>query len=183
MGWFQNAGDAARPVLSVNGVFPHAARTKMEKEEGELSPNGTNGDFQLDNFATAKPKDDNEEDSENASEAGDDVSGSDSANEECFQEEHDDEEDDDVKAESEGEADVADATSSLPLPGRFLLNVKPLAKLVALASSNKERKDFRIFYGNDTFYLLFRLHQVRNFFLFYDIYYVYIVIIIIIIKP
>lgn len=156
----ENAGDAARPVLSVNGVFPHAARTKMEKEEGELSPNGTNGDFQLDNFATAKPKDDNEEDSENASEAGDDVSGSDSANEECFQEEHDDEEDDDVKAESEGEADVADATSSLPLPGRFLLNVKPLAKLVALASSNKERKDFRIFYGNDTFYLLFRLHQM-----------------------
>ena len=190
---------------------------KVEREEGELSPNG---DFEEDNFvcfeATAadvpKVKDssairqyqvrtgeeacgeaavendadaDDEgeesaqrstEDSENASEAGEDVSVSESADgEECSREDHEEEEEDadhddqDAKAESKGEAEgMADAhdlegeISSLSFPERFLHTVKPLAKLVPSAVPDREDKDSRIFYGNDSFYVLFRLHQVRH---------------------
>lgn len=108
------------------------------------------------------------EDSENASENGD-VSGSESGDaEECSREEHEedgDHDEHDAKAESEGEAEgMADAhdvegDGSLPLSERFLLTVKPLAKHVPLALHDKE-KDSRVFYGNDSFYVLFRLHQV-----------------------
>lgn len=109
------------------------------------------------------------EDSENASENGD-VSGSESGDaEECSREEHEedgDHDEHDTKAESEGEAEgMADAHdvegdgTSLPLSERFLLTVKPLAKHVPPALHDKE-KDSRVFYGNDSFYVLFRLHQV-----------------------
>lgn len=109
------------------------------------------------------------EDSENASENGD-VSGSESGDaEECSREEHEedgDHDDHDTKAESEGEAEgMADAHdvegdgTSLPISDRFLLTVKPLAKHVPPALHDKE-KDSRVFYGNDSFYVLFRLHQV-----------------------
>ncbi|KAI4314256.1 hypothetical protein L6164_027183 [Bauhinia variegata] len=99
------------------------------------------------------------EDSENASENGD-VSGSESADgEECSREERDN------KAESEGEAEgMADANdvegdgTLLPFSERFLRTVKPLAKYVPPALHEKER-DSRVFYGNDSFYVLFRLHQ------------------------
>ncbi|XP_010936783.1 paired amphipathic helix protein Sin3-like 4 [Elaeis guineensis] len=190
---------------------------KVEREEGELSPNG---DFEEDNFvafedstidAVPKPKDgstsrqyqvrpgeveaccgeaagendadaDDEgeesaqrstEDSENASEAGDDVSGSESGDgEECSREDHEEEEEDadhddqDAKAESEGEAEgMADANdaegeiTSLPFSERFLHMVKPLAKHVPAALRDKEDKCLTIFYGNDSFYVLLRLHQ------------------------
>ncbi|KAG1342737.1 hypothetical protein COCNU_05G009660 [Cocos nucifera] len=190
---------------------------KVEREEGELSPNG---DFEEDNFvafedstmdAVPKPKDgstsrqyqvrpggveaccgeaagendadaDDEgeesaqrstEDSENASEAGDDVSGSESGDgEECSREDHEEEEEDgdhddqDAKAESEGEAEgMADANdaegeiTSLPFSERFLHTVKPLAKHVPAALRDKEDKCLTIFYGNDSFYVLLRLHQ------------------------
>ncbi|XP_010255489.1 PREDICTED: paired amphipathic helix protein Sin3-like 4 isoform X2 [Nelumbo nucifera] len=111
------------------------------------------------------------EDSENASEAGD-VSGSESGDgEECSHEDHEEEEDvdhdeHDNKAESEGEAEgMADAhdvegdSISLPFSERFLMRVKPLAKYVPSVLQDKEKKDSRIFYGNDSFYVLFRLHQ------------------------
>ncbi|XP_016647559.1 PREDICTED: paired amphipathic helix protein Sin3-like 4 isoform X1 [Prunus mume] len=216
-------GDSTRPVISSNGAIGEgtkglryleesARHFKIEREEGEISPNG---DFEEDNFANyreaglgavQKPKDgvvgrqyqarhaeeeicggetggendadaDDEgeesaqrssEDSENASENGD-VSGSESGDgEECSREEREEDGDNDehdTKAESEGEAEgMADAHDvegdgiSLPLSERFLLTVKPLAKHVPSALHDKE-KDSRVFYGNDSFYVLFRLHQ------------------------
>lgn len=184
---------------------------KIEREEGELSPNG---DFEEDNFAvygdagaeaTQKSKDDgvsrqyqarhggedvgcrevggeneadaddegedspqrSSEDSENASENGE-VSGSESGDaEDCSREEHEEDAEHDNKAESEGEAEgMADAHDvegdgiSLPFSERFLLTVKPLAKHVSPSLHDKQ-KDSRVFYGNDSFYVLFRLHQVR----------------------
>ncbi|XP_048318177.1 paired amphipathic helix protein Sin3-like 4 isoform X1 [Ziziphus jujuba] len=216
-------GDSTRPVISSNGAITEGTKTqryheesvghfKVEREEGELSPNG---DFEEDNFANygeagleavhkakdgslnrqyqsrhgeeevccgeaggendADADDEGEEsaqrsseDSENASENGD-VSGSESGDaEECSREEHEedgDHDEHDTKAESEGEAEgMADAHdvegdgTSLPLSERFLLTVKPLAKHVPPALHDKE-KDSRVFYGNDSFYVLFRLHQ------------------------
>ncbi|KAK9707311.1 hypothetical protein RND81_07G188400 [Saponaria officinalis] len=70
----------------------------------------------------------------------------------------------DNKAESEGEAEgMADAHeegdgSLLPPSERFLNTVKPVAKHVP-ASINERIKGSRVFYGNDNFYVLFRLHQ------------------------
>ncbi|RRT85532.1 hypothetical protein B296_00006550 [Ensete ventricosum] len=115
--------------------------------------------------------------SENASEAGEDVSGSESGDGgECSREDHEEEEDDaenddqDGKAESEGEAegmtDTHDAEgeiTSLPFSERILHTVKPLARHVPAALHNKEDKYSRIFYGNDSFYVLFRLHQLMEY--------------------
>ncbi|XP_031274590.1 LOW QUALITY PROTEIN: paired amphipathic helix protein Sin3-like 2 [Pistacia vera] len=207
--------DLTKPALMANGVFKDGAKvskyreesigpSKIEKEEGELSPNG---DFEEDNFGVyrdtgmkAMPKakqgvesrqykaaneeglrsqnaggendaDADDEDSENASEAGDEASGSESAGDECSREEHEEEEDAehdeaDGKAESEGEADgladqhfVGGDSMSLPFSECFLLSVKPLAKYVPAASLDEDRKSCQVFYGNDDFYVLFRLHQ------------------------
>jgi paired amphipathic helix protein Sin3a len=216
-------GDSTKPIISTNGMTSDGVHRyheesvghfKVEREEGELSPNG---DFEEDNFAVyrdaglevvhkakdgavsrqyptrhgeedmccgeaggendADADDEGEEsaqrsseDTENASENGD-VSGSESADgEECSREEHEedgDHDEHDNKAESEGEAEgMADAHdvegdgTSLPYSERFLLTVKPLAKHVPSALHEKE-KDSRVFYGNDSFYVLLRLHQVR----------------------
>lgn len=203
---------AAPPVPVVNGVLVENSKVKsneessvpckVEKEEGELSPNA---DSEEDNFvaygdsnAQSNQNDDrrkyesrngedehrpeaggdndadaDDEDSENVSEAGEDVSGSESAGDECSREDHEEEdmEHDDVdgKAESEGEAEGmcdADAQtgvdgSSLPLSERFLSTVKPLTKHVSAVSFVEDVKDSRVFYGNDDFFVLFRLHQVR----------------------
>ncbi|KAL2505092.1 Paired amphipathic helix protein Sin3-like 2 [Abeliophyllum distichum] len=112
-----------------------------------------------------------DEDSENVSEAGEDVSGSESAADECSREEHEEEEDGehdelDGKAESEGEAENTSEVHCiggdgvlLPQSDRFLLTCKPLPKHVASTSIGDDKKDQRVFYGNDTFYVLFRLHQ------------------------
>lgn len=109
------------------------------------------------------------EDSENASDAGEEVSGSESGDGEgCSKEDHDEEEDadHDVKAESEGEAEgMADAHDEegdgmiLPYTERFLRTVKPLAKRVSPSVSDDKTIVSRVFYGNDSFYVLFRLHQ------------------------
>ncbi|PSR88338.1 Paired amphipathic helix protein Sin3-like [Actinidia chinensis var. chinensis] len=215
-------GDCTIPASSSNGAIVEGTKahryheesfghSKIEREEGELSPNG---DFEEDNFAAygdgdvegaRKLKDssasrqyqnengenigcveaggqndvdaDDEgeespqrssEDSENASENGD-VSASGSADgEDCSHEEREedgDHDDNDNKAESEGEAegmdDAHDAEgdgSLLPFSERFRITVKPLTKRVPLALHGKE-KGSRIFYGNDSFYVLFRLHQ------------------------
>ncbi|KAF8399358.1 hypothetical protein HHK36_015223 [Tetracentron sinense] len=222
-------GDSTKPIISANGGITEGAKVhryreesvglfKMEREEGELSPNG---DFEEDNFvvygdagmvAVPKAKDstasrkyqarhgeeeeiccreaggendadaDDEgeesaqrstEDSDNASEAGEDVSGSESGDgEECSHEEHEEDEEDvdreehEGKVESEGEAegmaDVHDVEGDgmlLPFSERFLLTVKPLAKHVPSVLYDQEKRDSRIFYGNDSFYVLFRLHQ------------------------
>ncbi|KAK9090560.1 hypothetical protein Sjap_023737 [Stephania japonica] len=185
---------------------------KIEREEGELSPNG---DYEEHNFAAygdsatipnaiddaasrpyqAKHGEDascadvrgendtdaddegegeesalrSTENSENALEAGEDGLGSESGDgEECSHEDHEKEEgvDHDAKAESEGEAEgMADAHDVdrhgmvLPFSERFLTRVKPLAKYIPPALYNNKKKESRIFYGNDSLYVLFRLHQ------------------------
>lgn len=208
---FFQGGGAAKPALLANGDSSISQEgpvepTKIEKEEGELSPTG---DFEEDNFGVpgdagmrAVPKanhdvesrqnqsgngeefccqeagvendaDADDENSENVSEAGEDVSGSESAGDECSRGEHGEEEDaehDEVdgKAESEGEAEgMTDAhftggdSMALPPSERHLLSVRPLAKHVSVTLL-EGRKEARVFYGNDDFYVLFRLHQVRE---------------------
>ncbi|GAB4827456.1 hypothetical protein Ancab_034340 [Ancistrocladus abbreviatus] len=169
-------------------VEEHVGLSKTEKEEGELSPNGDFeednsalcGDAVMqivpkagdrEDAAVENDADADDEDSENASEAGNDVSGSESPGDECSREEH--EEEDDVerdeldgKAESEGEAEgMADVhyvggDGTVPSSECFLLNVKPLAKYVSSVTQNSDKKDSQIFYGNDNFYALFRLHHI-----------------------
>jgi paired amphipathic helix protein Sin3a len=161
---------AEKPVSSSNGGF------KIEREEGELSPTG---DFE-DNFAAYRDSDtaetahkttDADEDGEESgqrssddSENGD-ASGSESADGE--DEEHEDEEEDaDNKVESEGEADgMADANDDvdgdgilLPLSEKSLKTVKPLTKHIPSTLLDKEN-GYRVFYANDSFYVLFRLHR------------------------
>ncbi|GMI68431.1 SIN3-like 2 [Hibiscus trionum] len=203
-------GDVAKRVLLANGVptdgsnasryhGESASPSKIEKEEGELSPNG---DFEEDNFVAygdtglkAVPKanrgsetrqyrsvngkelnykdaggenDADDEDSENASEAGNCASGSESAGDECSHEEEEEVDHDEVdcKAESEGEAEgmadthvVGDCTS-LSISERCLFTVKPLAKHVPPLLPEEARNSSCIFYANDDFYVLFRLHQI-----------------------
>ncbi|KAK8655383.1 hypothetical protein V6N13_107963 [Hibiscus sabdariffa] len=211
-------GGCSRPILIGNGTMTEGTKShrynkesvgqlKVEREEGELSPNG---DFEEDNFAeyveaglktALKVKDgaanrqyqrhgeeevcgreaggendaDDEgdesaqrtsEDSENASENGE-VFGSDSGEGESREEQEDDIDHDehDNKVESEGEAEgMADAHdvegdgTLLPFSERFLLTVKPLAKHV-FSALHENKKDSQVFYGNDSFYVIFRLHQ------------------------
>lgn len=109
------------------------------------------------------------EDSENGSENCD-ISGTESVDgEDSTREGQEDRghHDHDSKVESEGEAEGMDDAHSaeddgtiLPFSERFLLNVKPLAKYIPLALRD-EKNNSRIFYGNDSFYVLFRLHRVR----------------------
>ncbi|CAJ2665561.1 unnamed protein product [Trifolium pratense] len=196
--------DIAAPVPPVaNGMLVESSKVKsheessvpckVEKEEGELSPNA---DSDEDNFVAYEDSnvqskhnvdsskyeskngeaggendaDADDEDSENVSEAGEDVSGSESADDEGFRGDHEEEdiEHDDVdgKAESEGEAEGTSDTqtrgdgSPLTLSERFLSTVKPLTKHVSAVSFVEDMKDSRVFYGNDDFYALFRLHQI-----------------------
>ncbi|KAI3720274.1 hypothetical protein L6452_21187 [Arctium lappa] len=188
-----NAGGSTQPDSSLNEAIVGSGRIKrrhsdtgaelkIEREEGELSPNG---DFEEDNFAAFRDTgtivrkenyrhrypeggleneadDEGEEsahrsscDSENAFENGD-GSGSETAEvEDRSPEEHDGVHDN--KAESEGEAEEGEETV-LPFSERFLETVKPLTKYVPGVSHNQE-DDPRVFYGNDAFYVFFRLHQ------------------------
>ncbi|KAL6567760.1 hypothetical protein OROGR_001428 [Orobanche gracilis] len=140
------------------------ASSKHEREEGELSPNRIFEEMCIEQAPAetdAIAEDEGEEsvqgssDSENASEKGD-VSASESANgEECSPEEPDDDENDNKGDESEGEVDVCENDWTVQLSDHFLRTVKPLAIKVP---AGKE-ENFQIFYGNDSFYLLFRLHQ------------------------
>ena len=159
----------------------------VEKEEGELSPNG---DFEEDASVAERSAettrheartgedtscqhvrendaDADDENSENVSEAGEDVSGSESAADEHSREEEDgDHDENDCKGESECEAEgLDDAVTEedgllSPPSDRFVLTSKPLAKRVASALRDTA-KGSKVFYGNDAFYVLFRLHQVR----------------------
>ncbi|WOG93367.1 hypothetical protein DCAR_0312651 [Daucus carota subsp. sativus] len=158
----------------------------VEKEEGELSPNG---DFEEDASVAERSAettrheartgedtscqhvrendaDADDENSENVSEAGEDVSGSESAADEHSREEEDgDHDENDCKGESECEAEgLDDAVTEedgllSPPSDRFVLTSKPLAKRVASALRDTA-KGSKVFYGNDAFYVLFRLHQI-----------------------
>ncbi|KAL9682511.1 hypothetical protein QQ045_014311 [Rhodiola kirilowii] len=174
----------------------HAASSvamNFEKEEGELSPTGDSEDdvprspvedhdVKNHNYEVGEAicsqdlveendADADDEDSENASMAGE-VSVSESAGEECSHEERDEAEgaehdETDGKIESEGEAEGRDEANFVggdgampPLSERFLLNVKPLAKYVPMEALEKAKKDSLVFYGNDNYYVLLRLHQM-----------------------
>ncbi|VYS66870.1 unnamed protein product [Arabidopsis thaliana] len=161
--------------------------SKIEKEEGELSPVGDSED----NFvvyedrelkATAKTEhsveaegendeDADDEDGDDASEAGEDASGTESIGDECSQDDNGVEEEGehdeiDGKAESEGEAEEMEShliedKGLFPSSERVLLSVKPLSKHIAAAALvDEKKKDSRVFYGNDDFYVLFRLHRI-----------------------
>ncbi|XP_023760329.1 paired amphipathic helix protein Sin3-like 2 [Lactuca sativa] len=164
-------------ITAANGGGLNEA-AKIEKEEGELSPNN---DFDEGNFVRYGDNNSHrggggggdDEDSVNVSEGGGDVSGSESAADDCSQEDHeegddlDGDGDGDGKAESEGEAEGVEEDGGggdltiLPPSEQFLSTAKPLAKRVAAPlCDNGEIKDLHVFYGNDSFYVLFRLHQV-----------------------
>eukprot|EP00252_Welwitschia_mirabilis_P014433 TRINITY_DN3170_c0_g1_i2.p1 TRINITY_DN3170_c0_g1~~TRINITY_DN3170_c0_g1_i2.p1 ORF type:complete len:1323 (+),score=353.10 TRINITY_DN3170_c0_g1_i2:643-4611(+) len=74
-------------------------------------------------------------------------------------------EEDDGKAESEGEAEITadlhDAAEGAftSLSDLCLLTAKPLAKHVPACIKNAAENNSKIFYGNESFYVLFRLHQ------------------------
>ncbi|XVF58163.1 hypothetical protein PTKIN_Ptkin07bG0041300 [Pterospermum kingtungense] len=204
--------DVMKHALLVNGVptdgsnasryhEESAGPSKIEKEEGELSPNGDFEDSFVaygDTGLNALPKeklgvesrqyhsgngkelhseevggendaDADDEDSENASEAGDDASGSESAGDECSHEDEEEVGHDEVdgKAESEGEAEGMTDTHlaggdgmSLSFSERFLFTVKPLAKYVPAVLREEDKTSSWVFYANDDFYVLFRLHQI-----------------------
>lgn len=109
------------------------------------------------------------DDSENASDGGEDISGSESGNGDgCSHEDNEedvDHEDNEGKAESEGEvgemADAPDAEEgdSFALSDRFLSLAKPLSEHFYSTTSSNISEKRSVFYGNDTFYVLFRLHQ------------------------
>ncbi|XP_028778645.1 paired amphipathic helix protein Sin3-like 2 isoform X2 [Neltuma alba] len=159
---FVGYGDSGGQALPKSKHNSERGNYKSRNGEEECCPEAGG-----DNGADA-----DDEDSDNVSEAGEDASGSESAGDACSREEHEEDEDierDDVegKAESEGEAEgICDAQSaggeglSLPLSERFLLSVKPLTKRVSAVSLVEERNNSRVFYGNDDFFVLFRLHQI-----------------------
>ncbi|KAK1352436.1 Paired amphipathic helix [Heracleum sosnowskyi] len=147
--------EVSRPVPEVNGPLTQGTSVYKDSENT------------VDPSKIEKEEDADDEVSENVSEVGEDVSGSESAADECSreeQEEEDEEQDEDGKAESECEAEVLDNVLngdglSLPPSERFLLTTKPLAKHVVSTLHDNE-KNSRVFYGNDAFYVLFRLHQI-----------------------
>ncbi|EFJ30442.1 hypothetical protein SELMODRAFT_440352 [Selaginella moellendorffii] len=161
-----------------------SAHGKGEREEGELSPETNEGknvlrkdgsgdaDADVDHNGDGgdegeesgqKSSDDSE--NENASEAGEEVSGSDAGDPDGSRDDHDEDEEEDadeeheqkVESECEGMAD-ADNTDGdgISSPDRFSVFCKPLA---SHAGSLDAQKDSTVFYGNDMFYILFRLHQ------------------------
>nr|XP_024363846.1 paired amphipathic helix protein Sin3-like 4 [Physcomitrium patens] len=109
--------------------------------------------------------------SDTPSEAGEEVSASEQSGDEQSEHEEEEEEEQEGKAESEGEAegmtDVddgdGDGNSSLADSEHSYAHCKPLAAYpgsgAGLAGVSNSRKCGRIFYGNDTFYVLFRLYQ------------------------
>ncbi|AAF03494.1 unknown protein [Arabidopsis thaliana] len=168
-------------------VLPGPSRN--EKEEGELSPNGdfednfgvykdhgvkstskpeNSAEAEVEADAEVENEDDADDvDSENASEASGTESGGDVCSQDEDREEENGEHDEiDGKAESEGEAEGMDPhllegeSELLPQSERVLLSVRPLSKHVAAVLCDERTKDLQVFYGNDDFYVLFRLHQI-----------------------
>ncbi|CDY28682.1 BnaCnng05680D [Brassica napus] len=178
------AGDGGKSIALASGIRSDSSTDNMnsdepegaltiEKEEGELSPNGDFDDNvgfheDLGVKSTSKPEnladaevENEDEDSENASEGGEECSHDENREEESG--EHDEV---DGKAESEGEAEEVDShslagdTELLRQSERVLLSARPLSKHVAAVLRDGRTKDIRVFYGNDDFYVLFRLHQI-----------------------
>ncbi|XP_039005441.1 paired amphipathic helix protein Sin3-like 2 isoform X2 [Hibiscus syriacus] len=194
-------GCVTKHALLVNGVHidgssasryheESAGPSKIEKEEGELSPNG--GDFEdyfaaygddgLKNVPKAKHGIENgqywsgngkehPEDAgvENDADADDDASGSESEGGECSPEDHEDEEvdHDDVDGNAESEGEAEGATDSLVGADGMSLSFSEhfLFTVKPLAKqvpavSPEDGKSSWAFYANDDFYVLFRLHRI-----------------------
>ncbi|PSS30420.1 Paired amphipathic helix protein Sin3-like [Actinidia chinensis var. chinensis] len=163
-------GDFEEDKLVVYGDGGSRAIPKTKLSEESMHYQAGNGEEICHDAGGENDIDADDEDSENGS-VGEDVSGSESAADECSREDHEEDEDGeqdevDGKVESEGEAEgmpdahcVGDGISP-PLSDNLLHTVRPLAKHVTSALHDNGKKDSRIFYGNDTFYVLFRLHQV-----------------------
>nr|GEU59176.1 paired amphipathic helix protein Sin3-like 2 isoform X1 [Tanacetum cinerariifolium] len=168
------SSDTSRTPPVANGNF-----VKFEKEEGELSPDvyfdeahlAAYGDH---NRSNAKAKhsmeidaDGDYEDNKNVLEGGDDVLGSESTADECSREDHEDKyrDDPDGKAKSERETKGIEDANFISADGTYsdhiFLSAKPLAKRVASLLHDGEKKDCNVFYGNESFYALFWLHQVK----------------------
>ncbi|KAK8486117.1 hypothetical protein V6N13_121348 [Hibiscus sabdariffa] len=146
--------DATRQLFELRGsnCFRYNEESfgqhKVEREEGEFFPDG---DFEEGDFAdygeaglevAYKMEDGAYEDSQNCEFSGKDNKGG-------------------SKYEAEGVADVDEVEGDgtlLPFSERCLLTVKPLAKHVPSAL-RENANDSRVFYGNDSFYVLFRLYQ------------------------
>ncbi|KAE8701488.1 Paired amphipathic helix protein Sin3-like 4 [Hibiscus syriacus] len=118
---------------------------KVEMEEGKFFPNGDleEGEFlPNEDFTAYNMEDGASEDRENQVLSGKGNKGG-------------------SKYEAEGMSDVDEAEGDgtlLPFSERCLLTTKPLAKHVPSALHENET-DSQVFYGNDSFYVLFRLHQ------------------------
>ena len=124
----------------------------------------TSAIFQLDGDDEAEesvPK--TSEDSDHASEAGEVSASEQSGDEQSEHEDAEDEDDQDGKAESEGEAEGmedGDGDGNSSLDSSFA-HCKPLAASSEdfVVGSNL-KKAGRVFYGNDLFYVLFRLDRL-----------------------
>jgi len=162
-----NAGDLVsgkNSILQGNDKIANRTYTIRQEKNEEFNCGVIENDAEDGEESAPKSVDD----SENASDCGEDISGSESGNGDgCSHEDNEedvDHEDNEGKAESEGEvgemADAPDAEEgdSFALSDRFLVLAKPLSEHVYSLTTNILEKG-SVFYGNDTFYVLFRLHQ------------------------
>ncbi|GJW09052.1 paired amphipathic helix protein Sin3-like protein 2 isoform X3 [Tanacetum coccineum] len=67
----------------------------------------------------------------------------------------------DADADDEDNKDVLEGGDDVS-GNHILLSAKPLAKRVASPFHDGGKKDCNVFYGNESFYTLFRLHQVKT---------------------
>eukprot|EP00252_Welwitschia_mirabilis_P014432 TRINITY_DN3170_c0_g1_i1.p1 TRINITY_DN3170_c0_g1~~TRINITY_DN3170_c0_g1_i1.p1 ORF type:complete len:1437 (+),score=406.88 TRINITY_DN3170_c0_g1_i1:264-4574(+) len=173
----QNAfADTAGNVISVATVVPQGKSNRQLRnrqrrdEEVDCDAEVEEHDADADDEGEESVQQSTEE-SENASEGAEEVSRSSRDADECSQD-HEEEEDEDGeheendgKAESEGEAEITadlhDAAEGAftSLSDLCLLTAKPLAKHVPACIKNAAENNSKIFYGNESFYVLFRLHQ------------------------
>ncbi|KAH7289366.1 hypothetical protein KP509_31G072300 [Ceratopteris richardii] len=146
-----------------DGVRSHGFRGHVEEDDDMECDRKGEGEHDADaddEGEESAPKSSDE--SENPSEAGEEASGSESGNAEDSRE--DDEDEQEVKNESEGEAEgMADVEGEgMPLASseKLLHSCMPLAAHAPSIMSNPaSHKGSTVFYGNDTLYVLFRLHQ------------------------
>jgi hypothetical protein len=144
-----------------NGFYGHIEREEIEcAGKSERQPNVDDEDGE-----ESTPKSSDESDNPSV---GVEASGSDSANADDSAEERDDDEhegknESEGDAEGEGMVDAEGEGTSLASSEKLLLSCMPLTTHPPSSVPNSAAScDSSIFYGNDTLYVLFRLHQVRS---------------------
>ncbi|KAJ0265897.1 Histone deacetylase interacting domain-containing protein [Hirschfeldia incana] len=170
------------PVRKVSDVS--MGEHKVEREEGELSPNESfehdNSEVYRDNGveslqklpdnvrSNTSPEDDGSKATQKLPEANEDaskniVSGSKFGGGQVSLDEKHREAMNCDEAVGMVKSNEGENGTLFTLPERSLQPVKPLAKHVPVAlnvSESNSPSDSRVFYGNDSFYILFRLHQM-----------------------